>query len=119
MGTMLNNTGSTRVWTYRFKVGATTVLDSANLSRTSNASRNRFRLVLDFFVESTTAQKTSAYLGVASFSNFVSGIALAGYGTSTEDFATAKDLKLTVELATASADMDCVLEGYYIERIGP
>jgi hypothetical protein len=43
----------------------------------------------------------------------------AAYSTCTEDFATAKNVVVSVKMGTASASADFVLEGFYIQKVGP
>ena len=40
-----------------------------------------------------------------------------GYSASTENFATAKDIVIPVELGSASASLTATIEGYFIEKV--
>jgi hypothetical protein len=121
-GSQLNNSGSGVNYSYFVKVGATTVITTVTTSFGAQANRRKWRFVVDLFFDSTTVQEVSAELGVSNF-NAATAPTISqtyiGYSTCTEDFATAKNVVLSVQMGTASANADFVLEGFYIEKVGP
>ena len=123
-GTALHNNSSSANLTVRFKIGSTTVLETPSLAMgaTANTERREWRSVVDVAFTSTTAQKVSAAWQMSNRTSNSWGIQTdnvntIGYGTSSEDFATAKNLILSVQFSAALANQDIVLEGYYIEKI--
>jgi hypothetical protein len=121
-GSQLNNSGSAVTYTYFVKVGATTVITTIGTSFAANGNRRKWRFVVDLFFDSTTVQEVSADLGVSNAGTMTapaSGNAYTGYSTCTENFATAKNVVVSVQMGTASANADFVLEGFYIEKVGP
>jgi hypothetical protein len=40
-----------------------------------------------------------------------------GYSASTEDFATAKNVVISVEMGSASASLEVTIDGYFIEKV--
>jgi hypothetical protein len=119
----LNSSGGAVTYVYFLKVGATTVITTASVNFASNSNRRKWRFVFDLFFESTTVQEVSADLNVSNAGTMTAPLAIAnahiGYSTCTEDFATAKNVVVSVQMGTASANADFVLEGFYIQKVGP
>ena len=122
-GTQLNNSGGAVNYQYFVKVGATTVVTTAGQNFGANANRRKWRFVVDLFFDSTTVQEVSGFLTVSNAGTMTAPQATANswaaYSTCTEDFATAKNIVVSVEMSTASASADFVLEGFYIQKVGP
>lgn len=117
----LNSSGGAVDYTFRFKIGTTTVLASAAQSVATNANRRRFRAVFEIKIESTTAQRMIGDIrGSAASANTLDqplGISLVGYGTAAENTATAKAIQLTVQLGTAHASAEFVLHAFDLELL--
>jgi hypothetical protein len=123
-GSQLNNSGGGVTYQYFVKVGATTVTTTNTFTFTANANRRKWRFVVDLFFDSTTVQEVSAQLSVSQAGTMTAPRVQAegdyiGYSTCTEDFATAKNVVVSVQMGTASASADFVLEGFYIQKVGP
>lgn len=125
-GTILNNSGANVTYHFRGKIGATTVMSfpTGQFSFATGANRRKWRYQFDIFFESTTAQETSAALAISqvnavSMPRIETNGTYVGYSACTEDFATAKNVIISIEMGTANANAECVLEGYYIEKVGP
>jgi hypothetical protein len=121
-GSQLNNSGGGVNYQYFVKIGATTVITTITTSFANNANRRKWRFVVDLFFDSTTVQEVSAELNVSNAGSLTApsiSQTYIGYSTCTEDFATAKNVVLSVQMGTASANADFVLEGFYIEKVGP
>jgi hypothetical protein len=119
-GDQLNNSGSPVTYTWRFKVGATTVLASPGASRVTNANTRRWVTEIDFYIISTTSQQTvGKHLTSAADSGTFSiqGEANVGTTSSTEDFATAKNLVWSIQMGTANANAQVRLLGYQLEKV--
>ena len=123
-GTFLNNTGGTVAFEFRGKIGATTVFSMASgqFAYATSANSRKWRYVWDIFFPSTTAQDSSGFLAVSqsnapSFPRIETGGTYVGYAASTEDFATAKNVIISVVMNTASASATTTIEGYFIEKV--
>lgn len=113
-GDAMNNTGGAVVPTIRFKIGATTVLTSSGTSMSTNASRRKWSMEMDIFMESTSAQRVEAtgMISTAAAGSFpfnTATISGAGYGTAAEATSGALALVLSAQLdvANAAADFIC------------
>ena len=122
-GTQLNNSGGNVNYQYFVKVGATTVVTTDGKNFASAANRRKWRFVVDLFFDSTTVQEVSGFFTVSNAGTMTAPQAtansFAAYSTCTEDFATAKNVVVSVKMGTASASADFVLEGFYIQKVGP
>jgi hypothetical protein len=123
-GTLLNNMGITQTIHFRGKIGATTVFSMASgqFNYGSSANSRKWLYTWDIFFTSTTAQDNSAFLAVSqaqtlSFLRIDTNATYAGYGASTEDFATAKNVVISVEMGSASASLQVTIDGYFIEKV--
>jgi hypothetical protein len=123
-GTLLNNVGSTQTIHFRGKIGATTVfsIPSGQFNQNTSASLNKWRYSWDIFFVSTTSQDNSAFFvgGQTNASPMVRitpNNTYVGYSASTEDFATAKNVVISVEMGSASASLEVTIEGYFIEKV--
>jgi hypothetical protein len=123
-GTLLNNTGSNQNIQFRGKIGATTVFSmvTGQFAYTTQANSRKWRYTWDIFFTSTTAQDNSAFLAVSqanasSMPRIETNSTYVGYGASTEDFATAKNVIVSVEMGSASTSLTTTIEGYFIEKV--
>lgn len=120
-GTYRNSSGGTVGFTFRFKIGATTVLTSASTPQVNAGEIATWRAIFEIImVGSRNAQRifgrltgnrgTSTWSDVAIF-NFV------GYGVATEDLTTAKNISLTAQMGTANTLTNVILQAFTIEEI--
>jgi hypothetical protein len=123
-GTLLNDVGSTQTIHFRGKIGATTVfsMPGSQLGYSTNANSYKWRYSWDIFFASTTSQENSAFLlgsqgGAPSMIRITTNTSYVGYSASTEDFATAKNVVISVEMGTASASLEVTIDGYFIEKV--
>lgn len=123
-GDALNNTGLGVDYTYRFKLGATTVLATAAVSVAAATNRRTWRLVVDIVFPTTASERVSAaFQGSGSQTDtwksgattFPSGA--TGYGTASESAVTALTAKLTVQMGTAAANADSVAHHAVLELV--
>ena len=123
-GSLLNNTGGNVNFQFRGKLGATTVFSMATgqFTYATGTNSRKWRYVWEIFIDSTTAQENSAFLAVSqsntpSMPRIETNGTYVGYAASTENFATAKNLIISIEMGTASTSATTTIEGYYIERV--
>jgi hypothetical protein len=116
--------GSSQNIHFRGKIGATTVfsMPATQISYGTNANSYKWRYSWDIFFASTTSQENSAFfLGSQAVSQSMGRITAnttyVGYSASTEDFATAKNVVISVEMGSASASLTTTIEGYFIEKV--
>lgn len=122
-GDQLNNSGAGQTYTYRVKLGATTILQTANFSAPSSASRRKWTLEVWILGESSTAQRIGGRLTVSDIPGGTETMPQAqtldfqGSNTSAEDTSTAKTLAVTIAMGTAGASIDTRLLGAVLERV--
>lgn len=122
-GDLINNSGGGIGYTYRVKLGATTVLATASFNVATSASRRKWTLEVWILGESTTAQRIGGRLTVSDIPGGAETMPQAqtldfeGSNTSAEDTSTAKTLALTVQMAVAGATVDSRLLGAVLERV--
>jgi hypothetical protein len=121
-GDSINSSGSAVTYTWKFKIGGTTVLTSAAISVNSNALRPKWRVDADIVFATTSAERVSGLMtfGGAAATNwgaFSAGASLVGYGTAAEDTASPLNVILTCQLGTSVSTADVVLHGAYLELI--
>ena len=123
-GDSLQNSGANVDYTYRFKLGATTVLATAVVAVTATASRRNWRCVVEIvFVTAASERVSAAFSGSggqtdtwkSGATTFPSGA--TGYGTAAVDTASAVVAKLTVQMGTANANADAVAHHAIMELI--
>jgi hypothetical protein len=120
-GDFLNNTGSPDVVTFRFKYGTTNLLVTTALSLAASANRRKWRADIDLVAETSSAQRASGVLYISDpvtdswAVHTASGLVVTGYGTAAETTATVKNLKLTSQFATASANLEITMRMYAVE----
>lgn len=113
VGDLLNNSAAAVTYTFRFKIGATTVITSNALSMTNGVNRRRWWVDGLITVVSLTDQRMGLEAAVAAASTTVLSLSAntssgAGFGTSAEDLSAGKNLVVTVQLGTADANADCI-----------
>lgn len=118
---ILNNSGGAVNYTFRLKIGTTTVLATSAYSASASASRRSVTLVANVVVESTAAQRAGAVLvigGPAAAAGWGTQSQVnVGHGAAAEDTATDKAVKLTVQMGTASASAEFVAHAAALELI--
>lgn len=113
----LQNVG-TQTYTYRLKIGGTTVFTSGAISPAQSSSRYRieFRAVIN--IASTSDQRCKAEVTDWGTNGLLAGSrSLANVGTAAEDLTSDKTLALTVQMNTANASMDARLYGASLVRM--
>lgn len=112
-GDEINSSGSAVNKRWRFKIGATTVLDTNNVSYGNAAGRRQWFLDLEIVVESTTAERVggnhagSAAIGsTETFPISATTLGFIGSGTAAEDLTVDKAFAYTMTMGTASASAD-------------
>lgn len=121
-GDYLNNSGGSVNYTYKVKVGATTVMTSTTSTIPTTANRAKYKATVDIMIVSTTAQRVSALVnstGAAAtgFDVITASRCMVGYGTSAEDTSSSKTIQFTVTLNTANALTDFVCHAATLEVI--
>lgn len=124
-GDFINTSGSAVTYTWKFKIGATTVLTSPAVSNANNANRQRWRAEIDTIFPTTTSERVNGQL-IASVQSSAAttwsalssaGGSLIGYGTAAEDTAAALNMILTCQLGTSVSTADIFLHGAALELI--
>lgn len=123
-GDSLQNTGANVDFTYRFKLGSTTVLATAVVALTATAARRTWRCTVDIVFISTSSERVSgAFTGSGGQTDtWKSGATTfpsiaTGYGTAVENTASALAVKLTVQMGTASVNADSVAHHAVLELV--
>lgn len=123
MGDQLNNSGSDVTYTWRFKIGTTTVMSTGTaLAAATGTTRRKWHLTADIIFPTTTSQRVAASLIGSSFTSNNWGllttlISAAGYGTAAEDTASPLNIIVTCQLGTSVSTADVVLHGAYLELV--
>jgi hypothetical protein len=109
---LLNNSGAAVNYTYKYKLGATTVLGPATVSQA--ASTNRFKVTAHIVISlaTLTDQRWQGYQQQSGAVSTAMGVlannnSQVGVGTSAEDLSTDKTLAVSITLGTAAAAADC------------
>jgi hypothetical protein len=94
VASILNNSGASVTYTWRVKLGATTVLTFSNSVPTGSTARP---FILDFAVNviSTTSQVAAGFY-------ILTGTPLAATGTATETLSSAKTLDVTFQMSSST-----------------
>jgi hypothetical protein len=94
VASILNNSGASVTYTWRVKLGSTTVLTLSNVVPTGAAARP---LILDFAISviSTTSQVAAGFY-------ILTGTPLAVTGTATETLSSAKTLDATFQMSSST-----------------
>lgn len=113
-GDQLNNIGSNANYTYKIKLGATTMLATNALATSTNANRRAFhcRALIDVIVAASDQRITATMIqGGATAGAIAFGATVAaGRGTAAEDLTAGKNLLFTVTLGTSDATIDFRLQ---------
>lgn len=114
-------------YTWRLKLGATTVFVSPTAAAGSDSARKSWRLEVFIYIVGTSSQKLDAFLfgGLAPATTWMSYLGgggttlmLQGYNTAAEDMTVNKNIIFTVQMGTASANADVRLQAAYLEKHG-
>jgi hypothetical protein len=99
VASVVNNSGASVTYTWRVKLGATTILTLSNALATNSAART---LIIDFAVNviSTTSQVAGAWMAIG-FNNLGATISAAN-GTATETLSSAKTLDVTFQMSSST-----------------
>ena len=118
-GDFLNSSGGGLTVRFRFKLGATTMVDTGAIAIASNAARQPLRIEFDLTnLGATNSQELEGYIGLSKNSSgaaFTTGLGNATTqdptwrfeGVAAEDTTSAKTLQVTVELGSTSASLSC------------
>lgn len=113
-----NNSGGAVTYTFRAKLGGTTIFTSGGISYNNASSRYRVdhRTVINLAALADQRIKTN-HTGFAT-TGLLAGSQTAGtVGAATENLATDKTLSLTVQMGTANADADARLHAASLTRL--
>lgn len=115
-GDMLNNSGSPVTYTWRFKIGGTTVLATTATSFSASASRHKWSVDLDINAVSASSQRvggTGLIISSGASDTWAAGASAAQffvpYGTAAEDSSAALNVILTCQLGTSVSTADVIL----------
>jgi hypothetical protein len=112
VGDILNNTGAADTVLLKFKYGTTTILTTKAISLGASTNRRKWRAEIELIAETSSAQRCSgmAHVSEASSDTWAtdeaSGVNVVGYGTAAEATSSAKDVKVTATLGSASANLE-------------
>lgn len=107
-GNAVNNSGGAVTYTFKFKIGATTVVNTGTISFANSPSAKAWCFDLFIVIESVTAQRIGgSLLGGGPNATGLSALVLASSGivdaAAAEDTSTAKNFIASVTMGTASA----------------
>lgn len=123
VGDIVNNSGSSVNYRFRFKLGATTILDTTDIAIATSANAREWTLSVVMYIVSGTAQRVQANLSISApgtanwttnNSNTFDG---PGYGTGAEDTSSAKTAAFTVTMGTAAVAADCDIHAWGLKRV--
>jgi hypothetical protein len=120
-GEMLNNTGGSVTFSFRAKLGSTTML-TAGQGLGASADKRYWRYELYLPIVSTTSQQANGQVTMTSAvaaGTMASQAAMwTGNGTATEDVSTSKALALSGQLSVASTSATISITGWYLTKVG-
>lgn len=122
-GTILNNSGAGVTYLLRFKIGATTIFASVAVTRASDTATRKWtaewlvNMVGAKTAQVVTGQFLTSSAGSQTWLGIAAGDQLIGTNTSTEDMSTAKTVAFTVQMGTANANANMVLNFFNVEEI--
>ncbi len=123
-GRYLNNSGASRNFTSRFKIGTTTLISHTHSAVGALASERNWQAKVRIYIESTTSQRMT-YLGFNTATNEGSGSQNNnnnnpyngnGQGTSAENTTTAKTLEVTSQFGIADPNLYIYCESAQLIR---
>jgi len=118
-GDTVNSSGSAVTYTWRLKIGGTTMLATPAFSHASNPdtnARRKWKFTAELEFPTTASERvTGDLLTTGATLNTMDAVATAlvatGYGTAAEDTAAALNVVFTCQLGTAVSSADVVLHG--------
>lgn len=121
-GDAMNNSGSTVTYTWRFKIGSTTLLATPALSHATGANRRKWTFNADIMFPTTASERVGGRLLTTGSSNqtmdaVATALVADGYGEATEDTAAALNVILTCQLGTSAATADVILRAAALELV--
>lgn len=122
-GDYLNFSGSASTGIFKVKLGATTIATATATSWNSGAQRREWRMEVDLVVGTLTQQSVSAWVtqAAATADNWPMATTAAGaapgYGTATENLATAKTLAITHQHSVNNSDTEIVVGNACLTRL--
>ena len=120
-GQLLNNVGTAQTFTFKVKLGSTTVLTSPAISLATSANGRTWQLETIIASETDDIQKVSGLLVIsaAGTTTMLAGSDYAiGYGTAAEDGTGTVDVSVTVTLGSASANLTLTKRMGLLEQLG-
>lgn len=120
-GDRLNNSGGNVDYTWKFKIGATTVISNGAVTLAAGANRTPWSVTCDVMFGSTTAERVLWQLLASSSGTTAPQTAVAQsgqrYGTASEDTASSLTVALTCQLSVSNANADVILHAATLEHI--
>jgi hypothetical protein len=111
-GTMTQNSGASRSYTFRVKVGATTVLTLLITTLTASATARPWRLIARVRQEAASDQNA---VGQVFYNG--QGSVVVDQGASTEDLSTDKAIDVTIQSSAGVATQSCQLTSMTVRKV--
>lgn len=120
-GEMTNNSAGSISYTFKFKIGATTVLTGAN-SYAQSVNHRTWFTEFPITAASTAAQRVGGLMmvsavGAATMVPSATTVTSPAYGTAAEDTTSAKAIALTITMASADTNASCTLHSASITLV--
>jgi hypothetical protein len=115
IGDILNNSGGAASYTFRLKIGATTILTSQSASQATSTNRRQWGFVVTLDVVTPASSALLGVIGGVSNSSASAWVLTStlqggsGWAASSVDLTTGPNLLLTVQSDTANASTDARL----------
>lgn len=121
-GVISQSSGANVNYTFRFKIGSTTVGATAAIAVASDVQNYGWRAAIDVVLDGAkTSQKTTGDVGWSrggsAWYSAQAGNIYRLYNASTEDMTTAKTIALSVQMGTASANASITCQTFFVEEI--
>lgn len=121
-GDQINNSGAGVTYTWKFKIGSTTVLTSAANSLASSAQRRKWVAAFDVYFPTTASERVGGVFDMtsinsANFDVLNTATCLRGYGTAAEDSASNLNVILTCQLGTSVSTADVILHAASLQLV--
>ena len=121
-GQFLNNTGGNTTFNTRVKLGGSTYILGSTANISTNANYRPLTMTINVYVESLTVQHIfgQTFVGAAGATNWTTatyGIGGHGRQWSNQDLSTSKDLLVTQQHSSTSANQITEINGYVFERV--
>lgn len=115
----LNNTGANVNFTYRFKIGSTTVIDTGALviGTSSSSRKTKFEFLTTVVSSSSQRSMLTMLTAAGAGATLSTSASVLLYGASTEDTTVSKNVVVTAQMGTSSANASVTAHAATLEVV--